>query len=268
MRMRAFVQIVFFALGACQASFAGRADCRRLIDALVEVGPSTAIHPSRLDRLEFQTGRGSLISYRERLTPDQIRHHNEKVLLALRDPIEITDPDRVAAITQAEANRLVKLITHHPTNGYRHEIKYDPDDCYGFCFGRAVLVHSEAIRRGVDPAAIKKVWAVGSLEKGKWHFHVATMIKASRTGSWWVVDPVYASAINIETWIGRMQNSSDDNQMMVFVTDPRRFSVYSPRHYTEIDLLGDGKTDYYRGYFSDYLNFTAEQSEPRPFKQK
>jgi hypothetical protein len=65
-----------------------------------------------------------------------------------------------------------------------------------------------------------------------------------------------------------MQNSSDDKQMMVFVTDPRRFSVYSPRHYTEIDLLGDGETDYYRGYFFDYLNHTAEQPTPKAFPQK
>jgi len=238
-----------------------------LIERLTESGSRHGKDASRLEQLEAQTGRGSLISFRERLSPDEIQEHNEKVLSALKDQVEPAQEDTSPTLTREQALVLLRAVSHHPTNGRRHEVKYDPDDCYGFCFGRAVMVHSEALRRGVDPSSIKKIWAVGSLEKGKWHFHVATMVKSSRTGSWWVIDPVYGTVINAETWISRMQNSSDDNQMMVFVTDPRRFSVYSPQHYTEIDLLGDGNSDYYRGYFSDYLNFTARQPEPSPFRQ-
>ena len=249
MHSRAFILVFLIAVGFAETSFGNRADCVSVISGLNSAGSGKGEEASRLENLETQTAKGSLISYQEGLSAAQIKKHNEKILAALKDPVAPTKEESTATITRDEALVIFKAVANHPTNGRDKEEKYDPEDCFGFCFGRAVMVHTEALRRGVDPASIKKIWAVGSLEKGKWHFHVATMVKSSRTGSWWVIDPVYGTVINAETWISRMQNSSDDNQMMVFVTDPRRFSVYSPQHYTEIDLLGVGVSDYYRGYF-------------------
>lgn len=248
-------------------SEAGVKDCNRIIAKLVAghgAGPESR---SRLSEIELKTAQGSLLDFQEDFPLPSIRKHNQDILDALKDPVIPALKGSVTAISRKDANYLVDLITKHPTNGQRFEKKYDPEECYGFCFGRATLIHNEALRRKVDPEAIKKIWAVGPLEKGRWHFHVATMIKAKGNGSWWVCDPVYKSAISAETWIGRMSRSSDDGKMMVFVTDPRRFSVYDPRAYTTIDLLGDGKSDFYNGYFRDYLEHTAKQRTPRPFDQ-
>lgn len=238
-------------------------DCFPLIARLAEAQDPNLT--SRLALIEARTAQGSLIDFQEGKSLKSIRKHNQEVFEALRDPIDPTSPKLVASISQEQASLLVNKILNHPTHGRKHEKKYDPEECYGFCFGRATLVHNEALRRGVDPAAIKKIWVVGSLERGRWQFHVATMIKAKGTGTWWVMDPVYSKAISVKEWIRRMQNGADDNRMMVFVTDPRRFSVYDPRVYSNIDLLGDGKSDFYNGYFKDYLEHTAKDPQPQPF---
>lgn len=240
-------------------------ECRKIIRNLVRNGSEGNNGESRLKSLESKTAQGSLLDTEEKISRQELEKHNQEIRLALKDPVIPSNPQAVGSISRREANYLINLITHHPVNGHKQEKKYDPEECFGFCFGRAALIHHEALRRGVDPEAIKKIWAVGSLEKGKWHFHVATMIKAKGTGSWWVIDTVYSKAINAETWIERMRNSADDKRAMIFVTDPRRFSVYDPKEYTEIDLLGDGKSDFYRGYFRDYLEYTAKQKKPAPF---
>ena len=240
--------------------------CLEIISSLVDRPSTLNTAHSRLDTLEKATGRGSLLDYREKLSTKSIKRHNNELLDALKEPAPVSDPDKVFSLNKQDANFLVDLLRKHPTNGEKHEKKYDPEECYGFCFGRATLIHNEALRRNMDPESIKKIWAVGSLEKGKWHFHVATMIKAKGKGSWWVCDPVYSVAISAEEWIRRMRHSSDDSRMMVFVTDPRRFSVYDPKNYTAIDLLGDGKSDFYNGYFKDYLEHVQTEAQPKPFK--
>jgi hypothetical protein len=253
-----------FFVPAARADFR---DCQKLIQRLVNSSDESFSGLSRLKDLETETAQGSLLEVEEKSTSKRVAQHNREILSALKDPVVSSNPNSVSSISRKEANYLVNLITNHPVNGHKKEKKYDPEECFGFCFGRATLVHNEALRRGVDPEAIKKIWAVGSLEKGKWHFHVATMIKSKGNGSWWVVDTIYAKAINAETWIERMRNSADEKRVMIFVTDPRRFSVADPKQYTDLDLLGDGKSDYYRGYFKDYLEFTARQKKPKPFSK-
>ncbi|NBX92986.1 MAG: hypothetical protein EB078_02885 [Proteobacteria bacterium] len=244
--------------------FSAQKDCHALISILVSSRP-TPFKSSRLTAIERSIQEKSLLDIQSALSSSDIRTHNKQIREALKDPVLRSQEGSVLSIDKAKADFLVKLITVHPTNGAKQEKKYDPEECYGFCFGRATLIHSEALRRNTDPEAIKKIWAVGSLEKGRWHFHVATMIKAKGKGSWWVCDPIYKSAESAETWIKRMENSSDDKRMMVFVTDPRRFSVYDPQFYTNIDLLGDGKSDFYNGYFKDYLEYTTKHPKPKPF---
>jgi len=258
------VKILFlFGILFWKTLFGAFEDCFPLIARLAAAkDPNLS---SRLSVIESETAQGSLIDFQARESKKAIRKHNQKVLEALKDPIASSSPDLVPAISQQQASLLVKTILDHPTNGSKHEKKYDPEECYGFCFGRATLVHSEALRRGVDPAAIKKIWVVGSIEKGRWQFHVATMIKAKGTGTWWVVDPIYSKAISVKEWVQRMQNGADDSRMMIFVTDPRRFSVYDPQIYSNIDLLGDGQSDYYNGYFKNYLEHTAKAPLPKPF---
>jgi len=251
---------ISFSVLLIQALFTlpARADfrsCEKYIEKMVLQSPRSESQRSRLARIEAASASGSLLDTQSEKSIPEIEAHNAKIKKALRDPLPGSFRGMEQSVNYEMADSLVKLITWHPVNGVREEKKYDPEDCYGFCFGRAVLIHNEALRRNVDPEAIKKIWAVGSLENEKWHFHVATILKAKGSGTWWATDPIYRSAINVETWIRRMERSADDDRLMFFVTDPRRFSVYDPRFYTGLDLLGNGRSDYYNGYFRDYFEF-------------
>lgn len=227
---------------------------------MVSQGPRPEAEFSRLSQIELLRAQGSLLEIQEESDLKAIREHNEETKSALNEPLVGNFRGKERALSQAEADQLVKRIAQHPTHGEEKERKYDPDDCYGFCFGRAILMHHEAIRRGVDPEAIKKIWAVGSLENEKWHFHVSTIIKGHGLGAWWATDTIYRSAVSVKTWMARMENSADTERLMFFVTDPRRFSVYSPQFYTGLDFFGDGQSDFYRGYFRDYFEYTLKKN--------
>lgn len=254
--------LVFILLGAVFWSSPGFSDyqrCENLIKKLVAVGSSSGAKPSRLEEIESRTAQGSLLDVQADAGTKKIHAHNLEIKGALKDPLSGDSQGRRNSVSREEADFFVKLMANHPINGAQREAKYDPDECFGFCFGRASLIHSEAIRRNIDPSAIRKIWAVGSLENEKWHFHVSTLLKAKGRGSWWATDTIYKSTVSVETWMSRMENSSDTNRLMFFVTDPRRFSVYDPRFYNAIDLLGDGQSDYYNGYFRDYFEFVGRK---------
>jgi hypothetical protein len=244
-------------------SFSDFRACERAIEKLAVHGPGDRALESSLYLIEARSTQGSLLDIQEQASSQAIKAHNQEIKQALREPLFGDFRGSQRAATQKEADSFVKKMDQHPVNGSAREAKYDPEECFGFCFGRASLIHHEAIRRDIDPEAIRKIWAVGSLEKEKWHFHVSTILKAKGRGTWWAADTIYRSAINVETWMDRMERSSDDGRVMFFVTDPRRFSVYSPQFYTGLDLLGDGKSDYYNGYFRDYFEFTLKKKTPK-----
>jgi hypothetical protein len=244
-------------------TFADFKSCQKLIEKLAIKGPATQALASSLYRIEARTAQGSLLEIQDETSVQSIKEHNQQIKQALREPLLGRSGEGLRAVTQKEADAFVKNMAKHPVNGAHRESQYDPEECFGFCFGRASLIHHEAIQKNIDPEAIRKIWAVGSLEKEKWHFHVSTILKAQGRGTWWATDTIYKSAISVETWMDRMERSSDDGRLMLFVTDPRRFSVYSPQFYTGLDLLGDGRSDYYNGYFRDYFEFTLRKKTPK-----
>lgn len=261
--LRIIFLALFLSIFHVKQSFADFKSCERLIEKLAVHGPGTQALESSLYRIEARSAQDSLLDIQEAASSKTIKAHNREIKEALREPLLGALRGSQMAITQKEADSFVKKMAKHPVNGIERESKYDPEECFGFCFGRASLIHNEAIQRNIDPEAIRKIWAVGSLEKEKWHFHVSTILKAQGRGTWWATDTIYKSAISVATWMDRMERSSDDGRLMFFVTDPRRFSVYSPQFYTGLDLLGDGKSDYYNGYFRDYFEFTLNKKTPK-----
>lgn len=261
--LRVIFLLLFVSLCHEGKSFADFKACERAIKKLAIHGPGPQALASSLYRIESRSSQGSLLDIQEAASPQTIKEHNREIKEALREPLIGDFQGRQKAITQKEADTFVKNMAKHPVNGTERESNYDPEECFGFCFGRASLIHHEAIQRNIEPEAIRKIWAVGSLENEKWHFHVSTILKAQGRGTWWATDTIYKSAISVETWMNRMERSSDDGRLMFFVTDPRRFSVYSPQFYTGLDLLGDGQSDYYNGYFRDYFEFTLKKKTPK-----
>jgi hypothetical protein len=262
-----FLQALWACLTVSAISFAVPTDCEALIASLAGPKTNTRETFAKLKQLENETAQGSLIEFQKTASSEFIESHNKKIEEALKEVIRPWFFAKSGGIRFSDAHKLVRLIMTHPTNGPAQENIFDPNQCYGFCFGRATLIHNEALRRKVDPDFIRKIWAVGPTEKQRWQFHVATLIKARDLPTWWACDPIFEYALDVQDWILRMKQFSDDGRMMFFVTEAHRFSVYDPRPYSPVDLLGDGKTDYYNGYFKTYLEYSLKQPEPAPFQK-
>ncbi len=147
---------------------------------------------------------------------------------------------------------------------------YDPQGAIGFCFGRATMAHLEAIVRNIHPDAIKKIWIAGDMEK--WGHHVATMIKTEN--NWLVLDTNIGHAISYEEWIRIYMpyKAKNANDIMIFITQSGRFGPYDTKTYNAIDLFNthtlefDKASDYYRGYFHDFLEDLDNSNQPPLFK--
>lgn len=257
-----FWALVF--LSTTSLAFGSDGACQQLIDQLNKDSRALIHETSTLRQIEQDLGEGSLIDLQTSLTTPQIKAANEQVKSALLEPLPKINTVLAKSITKAQANRLLKVVENHPVIGSDHEERYDPEGCIGFCFGRATVAHKEALRRRVHPEAVRKIWVVGPTDAGQWDFHVATIIKGPGT-KWWAIDSNYDNAKEVKEWIKLQEEASDDGRLMIFVTDARRFTPFMARHYSLIDLVGDGQSDFYNSYFRDYLRHTAAQEPPEGF---
>lgn len=240
-------------------------DCEALIANLAKRSTDSPLAFPKLALIEQELGQRSLIDIQKESHKDTIQAHNKKTLEALAEPQQKGGAVLKGGVTFRQADLLVRFVGEHPTHGSDKEARFDPDGCFGFCFGRATLIHSEALSRNVPPYLIKKIWAVGSLEERRWEFHVSALIKAESKSGWWALDPIFHRAMDVRNWILQMESFSDDDRMMFFVTEANRFSVHSARAYSTVDLLGDGKSDFYNGYFKSYLEGLLTKPPPEPF---
>lgn len=140
-------------------------------------------------------------------------------------------------LSVAQANELHRFIKEHPIVGLENTRKtYDPDGCFGFCFGRATVAHAEAVFMGIEPRSIFKIWVAGPMSSQRhfnshftmnWQYHVAAMFKSAE-GPWLVVDPFYAKVLSAKQWMELHQKYAQNNYELLFqVSDPRRFQVDS-----------------------------------------
>ncbi len=245
------------------------ADCPALMSEFYSALNAPAIQNTKLRQHEAALGTGSLIGLQASMSNEQTAIHNSNTMDALAEPPLVLADNIVVKIGQKDANLLVKAYNGNRTVGPSRSSKYDPKGCIGFCFGRAVVTHTEALRRNVFPESIKKIWAVGAHGKGRWEFHVTTIIrsKEERGGGWWAEDPNTFDATPLTDWMNGMRRRSDDQRMTFFVTDAFRFSVHSSQRYNALDFFGVPNSDYYNGFFKDYLESAAKEGVVAPFKE-
>ncbi len=164
-------------------------------------------------------------------------------------------------VTKEFAEQLLKKINLDPVAGPKGYPIYDPENRYGFCFGRATWVWLQALKAGVDKQSIKKIFLVGPMKNGgtEWQFHVVTALRTSKgffSDTWVVVDPNFKKILTVEEFFTHYNRSSTDYKLRLFVTEPQRLGPsstikFGPAHYT-----GTGDENYNR-YFQHMLeNFS------------
>jgi hypothetical protein len=193
-------------------------------------------------------------------TPKQAEAMNNIVLEQMQK-ISQENPGtgRKNSITAAEAKKMYEEVTRNPVTRLLRVQKYDPSGQLGFCFGRAMTSHFEALRLGVDKESIRKVFVVGNMKAlvgdTVWLFHVATAVKKA-DGGWWIIDPFFGKAVTIEKWYERMHKHDIDGKLRVYVTEPERLTAGNSKRYNKEQLL----SDWYNGYFKDLFAYYGQKS--------
>ncbi|MFM6929667.1 MAG: hypothetical protein ACKOX6_14460 [Bdellovibrio sp.] len=198
--------------------------------------------------------------------PAQAVAMNREVLKQMKDLAEAKPQGtRKANLDAKEAKALYEEVTRHPVARLLNVKKYDPNSQMGFCFGRAMTAHLEALSRGVAKESIRKVYVVGAMKAlvGDivWQFHVATAVKSS-DGGWWVIDPFFGKAVKLEQWYDRMYSHDTKGTLRLYVTDSNRLGATSGGGYRKGHLM----MDFYNGYFKDlfkYYSLKAKNEVPK-----
>jgi hypothetical protein len=188
-------------------------------------------------------------------TPEIAQAQNREVLRKL-DQLQIApNPRRTSALPVENLGDVFEALEKNPVTSKEGIRKYDRDDL-GMCFGRAMAVHLDLLRRGVQKESIKKLWAVGDIARGnqRFQYHVATTVKAT-DGKWYVFDPVFfKEPVKADEWVHGLEGWDRSGKLIVFMTEPERFNPRSPKKYDPQVLM---KRDF-KGFFSDLLKSFRE----------
>jgi len=236
---------------------------------------STGFHFSKsLTEVEDLYGDESFFSIQSRVSNQEIKKNNTKLNKLLNEDNGAIDSieDKVNTVTRTQAQNLYDDMTSTPC--VRNDGPYQrPGVSLGYCFGRAIISHFHALRRGVHPESMKKIWVVGPM-RGNWGHHVAYMVRGEY-GKWFVIDNV-TGLVPHDEWIESLKTfKNTSSELMFFVTEANRFGPESSKVYNTVDLFNvsnrnwnqfDRESDYYRGFFRDFFAWLDEQPKPEIFK--
>ena len=218
-----------------------------------------------------------------------IVENNQNVVKLSQEPVNYEanlngfdpKPDALKELTKTQVNTLYTAMTR--THVVANQRNYGGRGV-GFCFGRALVAHNQALIRNVHPASIRKIWVVGNM--GFWGHHVATIVKVK--GTWLAVDN-FTGVMNVEQWIQRMKREKDaaaTKPLMFFITRAGRFGHANNSLYNSIDLFNVPQTsmgkvasteaknhlkkrDFYQGFFMDFYEELDTKSQVvRQFSQQ
>lgn len=218
-----------------------------------------------------------------------IVENNQNIIKLSKQPVNYASnangfdprPDALKELTKSQINILYSAMAN--TYVVANQRLYGGRGV-GFCFGRALVAHNQALIRNVHPASVRKIWVIGNM--GFWGHHVATIVKVK--GTWLAVDN-FTGVMNVEQWIQRMKQEKDaaaTKPLMFFITRAGRFGHANNSLYNSTDLFNVPQNrmeqvaskqakeslkrrDFYQGFFMDfYEELDTEETLVRKFSQQ
>ena len=223
---------------------AATSDCRNLFDEWIRFH-NQHLSFQTYDELteEFRFTRSTLLG--ARLSAQM----NERQIQNLESFIpKSRSSDKEFGLSLKEVDEILhSVMTHQVASRFQLE-RYDPKHCgIGFCFGRAMTVHLEAIfNYGLTNQQVRKLWAVGNL--GNYRYHVTSLVYSE--AGWMAIDPNLGKAVSLRDWYKNEKAKDETGDLLVFATSPKRFGPSIPKY--NPNALSD---PYYNNYFRDLLNY-------------
>ena len=192
------------------------------------------------------------------LTPAERIEQTEQTLDLLNNPtVWPTDEDTDLIPSPILLQTIYEHVKHHPVAALCHLPQWDPTGIIGYCFGRAMAAHLEAMVHGISERRMMKLFALGrfvSIEgnsKERWSYHVATIVRAS-DNQWYTIDPRRPGPELISDWLEYWKTFAADG-VALYATHPRRLDP-TLRYYSPA-MIKPGFSEYpqVRAYFENLI---------------
>jgi len=199
---------------------------------------------------------------------EQIREWNEKLFRSLNDLPYSAREGRRSTLDGSDIYDLYLKNNLHPSASIYQVKKYDPRGNIGFCFGRAMHIHLEALKKGLSKDSIRKIWAVGTMQTDtiKWQYHVATMVRGA-DNNWWVIDPEYMKPLTLDVWAKDTMSLSTDGKLQFFSSHPGRWGPVTGAFYKKSVLDDPANNDYFKEMLELSRKEAAEVAKQRRQKK-
>jgi len=167
---------------------------------------------------------------------------------------------RLDALDAVQIDKIYEMLSRHPLAKFLNGQRFDPQGSIGFCFGRAMTAHIEAMQMNLDQNSVRKVFVVGKMRAiGSditWQFHVATTVKNTQ-GGWTVIDPFVGKPTSLEAWYDYMYKQDIHGTLRLYVTDATRLGATTSGRYNKAHLM----SEFYNGYFEKVLEYYQLKSK-------
>lgn len=136
---------------------------------------------------------------------------------------------RIQYVNRAQATLILEEQQVNPVTAKASLNLYDPNQLFGFCFGRAFFNQLNLLRHNVSEEAVRKVFLIGSIKTGMgvdrktFTNHVATMVR-TKNGEWLVLDDNIGHVITLREWYSAWLPQLD-SEVRIYFTESRRFSA-------------------------------------------
>ncbi len=192
-------------------------------------------------------------------TPGAAVARNDHIVKRMKELPVTGASNKIKGLSESQSQKLFDKVSTNPISGPEQRPKYDPTGTTGFCFGRAMVAHMDALKSGVAKDGIMKVFAVGNLKsaEGNWDFHVATLVRRDN-GSWWAIDPIMGKPLDIQDWYTAMKGYDYDGKMRLMVTPASRFTPKKHYQYAKEAMGGDTNGAYFKDLLQYYRDEVAQ----------
>ncbi len=184
-------------------------------------------------------------------------------------PWSVIDANKPRTLSSAKAQELINLSEANPVVSQNSDVfnKYDPEMRFGFCFGRAAFANIFLATAGFNRANLKKAYIVGPMDKGKWGWHVTTIVQSvDKAGKeiWITIDPAAGRTMEVKAWYRYWKNDSDDGKLRLYIGESGKLGAGASKY----DAAAFSKGNY-NSYFSDMDEwFASHYDEVKSFKLK